>query len=263
MSGRVLMGDSDSWTGGVVSPLAVCVLAPNPSPWTLEGTNTWVVGAAGGGCVVVDPGPLGNGHEASIMSVVEERRSRVTSILLTHGHIDHSEGADDLARRLHVPVRAWNKKTLTDSDRIEVEGAEVCVTPTPGHSSDSVCFSIGEAIVTGDTVLGRGTSLVAHPDGRLADYLASLQSLSRMCADSGVEQLLPGHGPVIDQPKRVVDYYLQHRYERLNQVKAAMVGGASTAQEVVDLVYADIPPEVRPAAESTVMAQLAFLEQQD
>lgn len=263
MSGRILVGDSDAWSGGTVSPLAVCVLAPNPSPWTLDGTNTWIVGEAGGGCVVIDPGPLGGGHAESILSILDERSSQVTTILLTHGHIDHAEGADELADLLGVPVRSWSSRTLDTQQVIEVAGADLHVMPTPGHSSDSVCFVVDDVILTGDTVLGRGTSLVAHPDGRLADYLQSLQTLSRACADSGIERLLPGHGPVIDQPKDVVDYYLRHRLERLEQVRNAMDSGATTASEVVDRVYADIPPEVRSAAESTVLAQLAYLEQEN
>lgn len=263
MSGRILVGDSDAWLGGDISPLAVCVLAPNPSPWTLDGTNTWIVGEEGGSCVVIDPGPLAGGHEESVMSVVEQRRSSVSAILLTHGHIDHSEGADELADRLGVPVRSWSANTLSESDTVEVEGADIRVLPTPGHSSDSVCFIAGDVILTGDTVLGRGTSLVAHPDGRLDEYLASLTLLSHLCGDLDIRRLLPGHGPVIDQPGRVVEYYLHHRHERLDQVREAMSGGAVSASEIVDLVYADIPPEVRPAAESTVLAQLAYLEQAD
>lgn len=263
MSGRTLVGEAESWSGGAVSRLAVCVLAPNPSPWTLDGTNTWIVGEAGGTCVVIDPGPLGNGHSESIMSTVDERSSQVTAILLTHGHIDHAEGADELANRLGVAVRSWSSRSLSSRDVIEVSGADLRVMPTPGHSSDSICFVAGDEILTGDTVLGRGTSLVAHPDGRLDEYFTSLQTLSRACADSGIERLLPGHGPVIDKPSNVVAYYLRHRLERLEQVKSAMASGATTASEVVDRVYADIPSEVRPAAEATVLAQLAYLEQQN
>ncbi len=260
MSGRMLVGENGPWTGGEVSSKAVCVLAPNASPWTLDGTNTWVVGEPDGACVVIDPGPLGGGHESAILATIEERRGRVSAIILTHGHIDHSEGADELARSLNVPVRSFKSRSLGDRDRIEVNGGELRVLATPGHSSDSVCFVLDDDILTGDTVLGRGTSLVAHPDGRLAEYLDSLRILSRVCAESGIRRLLPGHGPVLDEPRRVVDYYLRHRLERLDQVKAAMAGGATSVAEVVDIVYADIPPDVRPAAESTVQAQLAYLE---
>ena len=260
MSGNVLIGDADEWTGGVVTPVASCVLAPNPSAWTLDGTNTWIVGAAGGPCVVVDPGPLGGGHEDAILRQIEERSAQVTAVLLTHGHIDHSEGAEDLAQRLGVAVRSWRAGNLVDTDRIEVNGGEIRVLATPGHSSDSVCFLVDDLVLTGDTVLGRGTSVVAHPDGRLAEYLESLQSLSEWCSQAEVQRLLPGHGPVIDDPRRVVDYYLAHRQERLVQVKAAMEGGATTAAEIVDLVYADVPHAVRAAAEATVLAQLAYLE---
>lgn len=262
MSGRVLVGEGSPWSGGSASPLAVCVLAPNPSPWTLDGTNTWIVGESGGPCVIVDPGPLGDGHAEAILEAVEERGSTVRAVVLTHGHIDHSEGADELAVRLGVDVLSWSARNLRDRDVIEVEGADLRVIATPGHSSDSVCFVAGESIVTGDTVLGRGTSLVAHPDGRLSEYLDSLHTLSRTCADSGIRQLLPGHGPVLDQPAQVVDYYLRHRLERLDQVRDAMAGGAATAREVVDIVYADIPSAVLPAAEATVLAQLAYLEEQ-
>lgn len=241
--------------------MAVCVLAPNASAWTLDGTNTWVVGEPDGACVIIDPGPLGGGHAAAVLEVVEERRARVSAVVLTHGHIDHSEGAEDLARSLSVPVRSFSSRNLRDRDRIDVNGGELRVLATPGHSSDSVCFVIDEDILTGDTVLGRGTSLVAHPDGRLAEYLDSLRLLSQVCADSGIRRLLPGHGPVLDEPGHVLDYYLRHRLERLDQVKAAMAGGATTVTEVVDRVYVDIAPEVRKAAESTVQAQLAFLEE--
>ncbi len=270
MSGRVLVGDGSDWTGGDVSTLATCVLAPNPSAWTLDGTNTWVVGAPDGECVVIDPGPLAGGHEAAILAAIEQRNGRVTNVLLTHGHHDHSEGAVDLANLLRVPLRAWDRARmgalrdsadrLADQERLEINGADLVVIATPGHSSDSVCFVAGKAILTGDTVLGRGTSVVAHPDGRLSEYLSSLQQLSRLCTDAGIDQLLPGHGPVIDDPRKVVDYYLSHRHERLEQVRAAMAGGATTVSEVVDRVYSDIPPEVRPAAEATVAAQLLYLE---
>lgn len=269
MSGRNLVGGADDWSGGVVSDLAECVLAPNPSPWTLDGTNTWILGSRGGRCVIVDPGPLTGGHREAILESVERRQSTVGAVVLTHGHPDHSEGARELANYLGVGVRAWDPAlsvsghvddaTLAHDDRVAVEGADIRVIATPGHSSDSVCFLIEDSVLTGDTVLGRGTSMVAHPDGTLAEYLASLQILARVCSEHGVQRLLPGHGPVLEDPTRVVEYYVSHRHERLRQVSSAMKGGAVTAREIVDLVYADVPAEVRPAAEATVLAQLEYL----
>lgn len=274
MSGRNLVGGADvssggEWSGGVVTDLAECVLAPNPSPWTLDGTNTWILGARGGTSVIVDPGPVADGHREAILHTLERRRSSVAAVVLTHGHLDHSEGAAELASYLGVGVRAWDPAlsvaghgddaTLAHDDRIEVEGADIRVIATPGHSSDSVCFLVGDSVLTGDTVLGRGTSMVAYPDGTLADYLASLQILAGVCSEHAVRRLLPGHGPVLEDPTRVVEYYVAHRHQRLQQVNSAMHGGAVTAQQIVDLVYSDIPPQVRPAAEATVLAQLEYL----
>ncbi len=261
MSGRLLFGEDREWTGGETSPIAWCVLAPNPSAWTLDGTNTWIVGAAGGRCVVVDPGPLDGGHDTAILHRVEEQGSQITAVLLTHGHWDHAQGASELADRAGVPVHAWADGTLTTDHRFEVGGADISVIATPGHTSDSVCFIADDLLLTGDTVLGRGTSVVAHPDGRLADYLGSLQTLARMCEDKGVGRLLPGHGPLIDDPTRVLDYYLRHREERLQQVREAMAAGATTVSEITDRVYWDVPAEVRRAAEATVAAQIDYLEE--
>lgn len=266
------MGEDSAWSGGSVSPLALCVLAPNPSMWTLDGTNTWLIGAPGGDCVIIDPGPLGRGHDRAILDAVEERNGRVTNVLLTHGHHDHAEGAVELADRLQVPVRAWDRaqmgswceehRTLDHGEMLTVNGADLQVIATPGHSSDSVCFLMGDAIITGDTVLGRGTSVIAHPDGRLSEYLVSLQELSRLCAEAGIEYLLPGHGPLVADPQRVVDYYFTHRHERLSQIRQTRDAGATTVTEIVDLVYADLPSDVRRAAEMAVEAQLVYLDEE-
>ena len=270
MSGRPLIGSSMPWAGGATSDLTECVLAPNPSAWTLDGTNTWIVGEASGSCIIVDPGPLSGGHDAAIGDALERRNNRATAVVLTHSHIDHAEGAHELARYLGVPLHTWDAtrldegagdvRTLRHDAVLEVNGADVRVLPTPGHSSDSVCFVAGTSILTGDTVLGRGTTLVAHPDGRLADYLASLQALAHECREHEIATLLPGHGPPLDDPDGVVEAYLKHRHERLDEISAVMKAGASTVEEIVDRVYADIPVEVRPAAIATVRAQTEFLD---
>ncbi|HSR21944.1 MAG TPA: MBL fold metallo-hydrolase, partial [Candidatus Eisenbacteria bacterium] len=134
------------------------------------------------------------------------------------------------------------------------------VVGTPGHSHDSVSLQVPHdgTVLTGDTVLGRGTSLVAWPDGRLGDYLQSLERL-RMLAGDGMTLLLPGHGPVLKDPVAVLDGYLAHRRARLAEVEEVVRGGVTDAAAIVAIVYADVPREVWPAAELTVRAQLDYL----
>src|SRR5205823_12609751 len=225
---------------------------------------TWVLRATGrdGECVVVDPGPLDEGH----LSRVAEH-GPVALIVLTHGHPDHAEGAPRLHELTGAPVVARDPSLCIDEDALQsnqariVAGVEWLTVVTPGHSSDSVCVLVpaDRALLTGDTVLGRGTTVVAHPDGVLADYLQSLRRLRDLAA-TDIDVLLPGHGPVIDSPVDVLDYYLSHRAERLEQVRAARADGASDASELVRRVYADVDPVLWPAAEKSVRAQLDYLD---
>jgi glyoxylase-like metal-dependent hydrolase (beta-lactamase superfamily II) len=242
---------------------ALRLLAPNPGPMTLDGTNTWVLREPGDGpCVVVDPGPLDEGH---LTRVAEH--GPVSLIVLTHGHIDHAEGAARLRELTGAPVTALDPGLCVGADPLSQQanrfvGLDWLTLLTPGHSSDSVCFLLtaDRALITGDTVLGRGTTVVAHPDGRLRDYLDSVQRL-RDLADTDIDVLLPGHGPVVDDPIAVLDHYLAHRSERLEQVRAAMADGASSPADVVRLVYADVDPSLWSAAEMSVRAQLDYLRE--
>jgi len=229
---------------------------------TLDGTNTWVLREPGAtGCVVVDPGPLDEGHLARVAE-----HGPVRLIVLTHGHVDHSEGAPRLHELTGAPVLARDAALCVGTEPLQagratpVDGVEWLTVLTPGHSSDSVCLLLTEdrALLTGDTVLGRGTTVVAHPDGRLADYLDSLHRL-RDLADTDIDVLLPGHGPVLEEPAAVLDYYLRHRQERLEQVRAALAAGDADAPQVVRRVYADVDPALWPAAEMSVRAQLDYL----
>jgi glyoxylase-like metal-dependent hydrolase (beta-lactamase superfamily II) len=167
------------WSGGTFGLASECVLAPNPGPMTLDGTNTWILRSSESGpSIVVDPGPLDDRH----LSAVAARAGDVVAVLLTHGHADHSAGARAFAERVGCGVRALDPafvyagEGLRDGDLVEAAGLEVRVVGTPGHTSDSLSFLVpGErAVLTGDTVLGRGTTVVAHPDGRLGAYLESL-----------------------------------------------------------------------------------------
>ena len=251
---------SGTGTARPVTASASVVLAPNPGPMTLEGTNTWVLRAPGSErCVVVDPGPLHEEHLAAVAAC-----GPVDVVLLTHGHPDHSEGAARFAALTGAPVRALDpahrlgEEGLGEGDVVRGGGLEVRVLHTPGHSSDSLSFVLEAdgAVLTGDTVLGRGTTVVAHPDGVLADYLESLRRLQ----DLGDLAVLPGHGPELPSAGEAAAYYLAHREGRLEQVRAAVEAGATTPRAVVEVVYADVDPVLWPAAELSVRAQLAFLQ---
>ena len=257
------------WEGGSFGERARCVLAPNPDPMTLDGTNTWVLREPGATrCVVVDPGPQIARHLDAVADVAGE----VALVLLTHGHLDHSEAARSFAERMGCGVRALDPRHrlgsegLGDGDVVEVDGLEVRVVATPGHTSDSLSFVLPaeRAVLTGDTVLGRGTTVVAHPDGRLGAYLDSLHRLHALADAQEVTAVWPGHGPVLDDALPVLDGYLAHRRSRLEQVADARrrLGGVPSEdlpRRVVELVYADVDPVLWGAAELSVRAQLEFL----
>jgi glyoxylase-like metal-dependent hydrolase (beta-lactamase superfamily II) len=240
-----------------VTPHAAVLLQDNPGPMTLDGTNSWVLRAPGEpGCVVVDPGPLSEPHLAALAAA-----GPVEVVLLTHGHADHSEGAARFAALTGAPVRALDprhrlgEEGLAEGDVVAAAGLELRVLATPGHTADSLSFLLPDAVLTGDTVLGRGTTVVAHPDGVLADYLRSLERLQAL----GDLAVLPGHGPELPSAGTAAEQYLAHRRQRLEQVRAAVEAGAGTAREVVEVVYADVDRALWPAAELSVRAQLAHL----
>ena len=257
-----------TWAGGEFGQRARCVLAPNANVMTLDGTNTWVLREPGGRrCVVVDPGPEIEAH----LDAVTEAAGAVSVVLLTHGHADHSEAARTFAERAGCGVRALDPRHrlgsegLGDGDVVAVDGLEVRVVATPGHTSDSLSFLVPaeRAVLTGDTVLGRGTTVVAHPDGQLGAYLGSLRRLHALAEAHEVEAIWPGHGPVVDNALGVLDYYLAHREERLEQVREALreldPDRPDLARAVVERVYADVDPVLWGAAELSVRAQLAYL----
>ncbi|MFJ9598813.1 MBL fold metallo-hydrolase [Streptomyces althioticus] len=260
--------------GGVLSgpatARAVNVLAPNASAMTLDGTNTWILSEPNSDlAVVVDPGPLDDGHLRHVVGTAEQAGKRVALTLLTHGHPDHAEGAARFAELTGTKVRALDPalrlgdEGLAAGDVVTVGGLELRVVPAPGHTADSLCFHLpaDRAILTGDTVLGRGTTVVAHPDGRLGDYLDTLRRLRSLTVDDGVHTVLPGHGPVLDDAQGAVEYYLAHRAHRLAQVETAVEDGHRTPSEVVAHVYADVDRSLWPAAELSVRAQLEYLKE--
>jgi glyoxylase-like metal-dependent hydrolase (beta-lactamase superfamily II) len=253
---------------GPATSRAVNVLAPNASAMTLDGTNTWILAEPDSDlAVVVDPGPLDEGHLRNVVDTAEKAGRRIALTLLTHGHPDHAEGAARFAGLTGTKVRALDPalrlgdEGLAAGDVVAVGGLELRVVPTPGHTSDSLCFHLpaDRAVLTGDTILGRGTTVVAHPDGRLGDYLDSLRRLRSLMVDDGVHTVLPGHGPVLEDAQGAVEFYLAHRAHRLAQVETAVEDGYRTPPEVVAHVYADVDRSLWPAAELSVRAQLDYL----
>lgn len=268
-----------------VTAAAAVLLADNPSAMTLEGTNTWVLRAPGASSwLVVDPGPADESHLSRLAAL-----GVIDLVLITHGHPDHTAGVPRLVELTGAPVRALDPafcvraEPLRAGEQLTAAGLEITVLATPGHTADSVCFLLaepttalrpadgmpsahatagaagtGSAVLTGDTVLGRGTTVIAHPDGRLGDYLDSLRSLAKLPPGT---RLLPAHGPDLPDTAEIARHYLAHRQQRLDQVRAALaqLGEDADARAVVEVVYADVDPALWPAAEWSVQAQLAFL----
>lgn len=237
---------------------------------TLDGTNTWIVSEPDSElAVVIDPGPLDDVHLEHVVAVAEAAGKRVALTLLTHGHPDHAEGAGRFAELTRTDVRALDPdlrlgdEGLAGGDVVTVGGLELRVVAAPGHTADSLCFHLpaDRAVLTGDTVLGRGTTVVAHPDGRLGDYLDSLRRLRSLTVDDGVDTVLPGHGPVLEDAQGAVEYYLAHRANRLAQVETAVESGYASASEIVAHVYAAVDRSLWPAAELSVLAQLDYLKE--
>ncbi|MEV0683813.1 MBL fold metallo-hydrolase [Nocardia sp. NPDC050378] len=246
-----------------VTPTASVLLAENPSQMTLDGTNTWLLrGPGSDDYVVVDPGPKDKKHTADIVAATS---GRIALTLITHHHPDHTGGIDHLVKATGTPVRAVEPKylrgtetPLADGEVIEAAGLRITVLATPGHTGDSVSFLLDDAVVTGDTVLGKGTTVLESSGGALAAFLSSLELLLERGAGKA---LLPAHGPDHPDAEPVVRYYLNHRRERLDQVRAALaeLGSDAGALAVVRKVYADVDKRLWPAARSSVRAQLEYL----
>lgn len=246
-----------------VTPTASVLLCDNPGAMTLEGTNTWVLRGPGSAeAVVVDPGPDDDGHIGRLAAL-----GRIPVVLISHRHADHTGGIDKIVEASGAVVRSVGSGflrgpggPLRDGEVIDAAGLRITVLATPGHTADSLCFVLDDAVLTADTILGRGTTVIDDEDGSLADYLRSLHRLQAL----GTRMVLPGHGPEHDDLAAVCAGYLAHRGERLEQIRAALrtLGADATVRQIVEHVYADVSEELQKVAESSVRAQLAFLREQ-
>ena len=232
------MRDDDRHPPGVA-----CIRASNPSPLTLEGTNTYLAGGW-----VVDPGPDDGRHLDAVLAAAG---GRIEGIVLTHSHHDHSEGAAPLARQ------AGGVEVVSPGEGDQV--GPFTALATPGHAPDHVCLLLGRACFTGDTVLGRGSVFIAPGEGSLSAYLDSLRRLSAL----DLEVLCPGHGPYVWNTRGKLDDYISHRLERERALLAALEAGARTEDELLDGAWAEVSAHLRPAAAFTLRAHLEKLAEED
>jgi glyoxylase-like metal-dependent hydrolase (beta-lactamase superfamily II) len=213
------------------------IRAPNPSPLTLDGTNSYVVQGW-----VVDPGPAIPEHLDAVRRAVN---GRIEGVVLTHSHSDHAEGASLLGAPVVLPAGGEDVGPFR-------------AVATPGHSADSVCLLLGRACFTGDTVLGEGSVFIAPGEGSLSAYLDSLRRLREL----DLEVLCPGHGPYVHDPAAKLDEYISHRLDRERRLLEALDSGLRTRDELLDAVWSEAPAELRPAAALTLAAHLEKLSEE-
>jgi glyoxylase-like metal-dependent hydrolase (beta-lactamase superfamily II) len=253
-----------------VTETASVLLCNNPGLLTLDGTNTWVLqGPDSDELVIVDPGPDDDEHIDRIAGL-----GKIPLVLISHKHGDHTDAIDKLVERTGATVRAVGSGflrglggPLSDGEVIDAAGLHITVMATPGHTADSLSFLVDDvrgersdgkgSVLTADTVLGRGTTVIDNEDGSLREYMESLRRLNGL----GRRAVLPGHGPDLPDLEAVTQMYLTHREQRLDQVREALrtLGDDATARQIVERVYTDVDEKLWDHAEWSVQAQLNYL----
>lgn len=232
-----------------------CVLAPNPGPYTGPGTNTYVIESAGE-ALVLDPGPIIGGHLAAIRVALTGLAA--VGVVVTHTHPDHAPAANGLGIELDVPVFGFAPGDAFEPTEVLEDGAAITfgdetllAVHTPGHTSDHLCFQLGDSLFTGDHIMGGSTVIIEDA----AAYMTSLEKVAALTP----AHLYPGHGPELPDAPAVVAGYIAHRIEREQQVLAAVADGANRIGDIVDVVYADLEPALHQAAVMQVHTQLIKL----
>jgi glyoxylase-like metal-dependent hydrolase (beta-lactamase superfamily II) len=224
------------------------VRAPNAGPYTLSGTNSWIIGREP--AYLIDPGPSIPDHLDALIAAIEPRGS-LAAILLSHSHRDHSEAAAELAALTGAPVAAMAPGAdiqLADGDAL----GPLRVLATPGHAADHVSFLLGRVCFAGDTVLGEGSVFIADYPGSLAGYLEALARLREL----ELELIAPGHGPLIEHPNAKLDEYLEHRRRREQLILDALTAGLRGRDELLERVWGELPSALEPIARFTLAAHL-------
>jgi glyoxylase-like metal-dependent hydrolase (beta-lactamase superfamily II) len=245
----------------------VRVLAPNPSPMTLEGTNSYLV-FGGREAIAIDPGPADPAHLDALVATAAERGATIAAIAVTHGHPDHAPGAAPLRERTGAPVYAHalarfaHDVTSADGDRIVAGDAALRVIEAPGHAREHLVFAFDDdaSVFTGDVIVGRGTIVIAPPGGDMRDYQATLARLRRECERTRV--IYGGHGAAIETPLAKIDEYIAHRLKREREILDLLGGGERTIPALVEAIYWDVPRPLWPAAARQVFAYLIALERE-
>jgi glyoxylase-like metal-dependent hydrolase (beta-lactamase superfamily II) len=266
---------SDARPGQVITvgPLVRRVLAPNPSAFTFTGTQSHIVGH--GAVAVIDPGPDIPAHVEALLAATAGER--ISAILCTHTHRDHSPAARTLQDRTGAPIvgcaplappddgsgadEAFDPdyrpdRVLGDGEVLDGEGWTLEAVATPGHASNHLCFALGSTLFSGDHVMGWSTSIVSPPDGDMGAYLASLEKL----LGREDRRYLPAHGAPVEEPRKLVRGMILHRRQREAQVLAALEPGRAQVADMVIAMYRAVDPRLHPAAARSVLAHLIDLE---